>query len=64
MPQFTISQREIGRGECHVGRTKCGVSFGQVFIEREGFARRLFLFAPRLNGRDVAVKSKSSIGVS
>ena len=64
MPQFSITQREIGRGELDVGLTKCGVRFGQVFIEREGFARGLFRFAPTFNGRNVAVNSKSCMGFS
>ena len=58
MPQFAITQREIGRGERHVDLTKCDVSFGQVFIEREGFARGLFRFAPTFNWRNLAVNSK------
>ena len=53
-PQFTITQREIGRGEQYIGLTKCGVSFSQVFIEREGFAHDLFQFMPAFNGRYVA----------
>ena len=39
-----------------MGLAKCGMSFGQVFIECEGLTRGLFLFAPTFNGRYVAVK--------
>ena len=36
-PQFMITHREIGRDENNMRETKCGIGFGQVFIEREGF---------------------------
>jgi hypothetical protein len=32
-------------------------------IEREGFARSVFRFAPTFNGRNVAARSKNCIGV-
>jgi hypothetical protein len=39
------------------------VRFGQVFIEREGFVRGLFRFAPTFLGRDIAARSESYIGI-
>jgi hypothetical protein len=43
--------------------TKGGVSFSQVIIDDDGFARGLFRFAPAFNGGNVAAQSKTSIGV-
>src|ERR1700674_4301627 len=40
------------------------MSLGQVFIEREGFARGLFCFAPAFDGGKVAAQSKNCIGIS
>ena len=74
--EFQAKARELGLNIDRRGMTgyaadspfkellrKCGVSFGQVVIERDGFARGLFRFAPAFNGRNVAARSKNCIGV-
>jgi len=53
-PQFAIALREIVRGKRSIGKTSCGMSFAQVFIERESFVCCLFRFAPAFNGRNVS----------
>ena len=44
--------------------TKCCMSLGQVFIERQGFARGLFRFAATFQRRNVAAQAESCRGIS
>ena len=53
-PQLSIALREIVRGKYSIGKTCGGMSFAQVFIERESFVCCLFRFAPAFNGRNIS----------
>ena len=54
---------EIRRRKSNVNQTKGGVSFGQVIIELEGFARGFFRFAPTFDWGHGAIVSEIGVGI-
>ena len=63
MTKFQVADCEIRRRKSNVNETKGGVSFGQVIIELEGFARGFFRFAPTFDGRYGAIVSEIGVGI-
>ena len=55
MTKFSVTDGEIRRRKSNVNETKGNVSFGQVIIELEGFARGFFRFAPTFDWRHGAI---------
>ena len=63
MPKLSVANWEIRRRESNVNETKCNVSFGQLIIELEGFARGFLRFAPTVDWRDKAIVSEIGVRI-